>query len=408
MYSPWSPHALTHWHHGSGCGRAAGCSCAPLQLPAPPRPPPSAPGRPAAWALRRGRLKAHSIQHHPPDTTAQGMAPWGSPSRPAPTAQGSPGDTCQGRGIPALPWPEDASTYLGTGGQQPVPRATSSLQGQGVSGWGDRGCCSRACRRLTWHPLLLAQPLASVRVGVRCDTELRARRRLKAPEGHPALGRKTTTTLWQSTGSAGTHLPRARGTGPPCHGDVLVPESTLPSPPVPGTPIPGTPHLRTRGWPGTARARGAQTSMATQREEAYACPESTSSPVTFCWDEVVPSTSDHCPASSLSSGPRAPRDLGRRGWLVLVRGGRARRRRTSRQGEQAAGPVQRSAGSSRSRARASPWPGPSGSIPHSMSVSGGGQKVAVGTGSRVPGWAGGRGGGTYPGGGRRGPGGRRE
>lgn len=62
----------------------------------------------------------------------------------------------------------------------------------------------------------------------------------------------------------------------------------------------------------------------------------------------------------------------------LVAGDKARRTRASRQGTQAVGSVQRRAGSSRRRARASPCLGPGGSVPHSTSVSGGTERAAWG------------------------------
>lgn len=100
---------------------------------------------------------------------------------------------------------------------------------------------------------------------------------------------------------------------------------------------------------------GAQTSTATQRDEAYEWLESSSSPLTLCGGEAVV-LGDMSPALSPSRG--AP-------------GSTARRSRACRQGEQAAGPAQRSAGSRRSHTRASPGPGPAGSVPHSTSASAG-------------------------------------
>lgn len=233
-HSPRSLRAPAHWHHGSGCGRAGGCSCAPPWPPAPPRPPPSAPGRPAAWALHQRQLRAPSTQHHPLSTTAQGTVPQGSPSPLAFTTQLSPGDIHQGGGVLALLQLGDTSTYLGTGGRQPVPRATSSLRKQGVSGQEGGGHRSGACRGLTWHPLPLAQPPVVTRISVCRDMELGAQRRLEAPEGHPALCRKTTTMLWRGTGTTSTHLPGARATGPPHNRDALVPAPTSPHAAVPG------------------------------------------------------------------------------------------------------------------------------------------------------------------------------
>lgn len=195
LYSLRSPRAPTRRHRGSGCGRARGSSCALPRPPAPRRPPPSAPGRPAAWALRRRQLRAPGTQHHPPSTVAQGAAPWGSPSPSAPTAQSSSGTCakaggsqhCHGWGMPA------PTLALGNGSLCRRPRAVCGDKGS--VGRGDRGRHGRARRGLTWHPLPLAQPLAAVRVGVCRDMELGAQRRLEAPEGHPALGRKTTTAL---------------------------------------------------------------------------------------------------------------------------------------------------------------------------------------------------------------------
>lgn len=136
-----------------------------------------APGttRPGEWhrALRPG---GHPLPQHPPPRAPQGRAP----------RQGG-SQHCQGRGMPA------PTLALGDGSLCRRPRAVCGDKGS--VGRGDRGRHSRARRGLTWHPLPLAQPLAAVRVGVCRDVELGAQRRLEAAEGHPALGRKTTTAL---------------------------------------------------------------------------------------------------------------------------------------------------------------------------------------------------------------------
>lgn len=189
----------------------------------------------------------------------------------------------------------------------------------------------------------------------------------------PPWGTGNRTAAPQRRAGASTHVPTR------CSAGGL---------PVTGTLIPGFPHLRTRGRPGGVGARDAWTSTATQREEAYACPESSSSPVTLGWDEAAPSIGDHRVPSPPSSAPGMPDGAGWRGSPMPVPGGRARRSRASRQGEQAMGPVQRSAGSRRSRARASPRLDPGGSVPHSTSVSGGRRRAAVAVGVPRPGRAG--------------------
>lgn len=381
LYSPQSPRAPTQRRHGSGCGRAAVCSCALPRPPAPAPPPPSAPGTPPSWALHRRWLRAPGTKHRLPSTghgtPTQGMALRGSPTPPASTTHCSTVD--------ALPWPGNTNTYLGTGGQQPVPRATSSLRGQGVSRQG--GTVAAAAGHAGDSPgtrchWLSLRGLCELIYAVTWSSE---------PSG--ASKHRKVTQPWagkppprcgEAPAPPSTHLPGAQGTGP------LLPQRCAgASTHIPthrsarglwavGTLIPGTPHLRTRDRPGRSRARGAQTSTATQREEAYVCPESSSSPVTLGWDEAAPSIGDHRPPSSLSSAPGMPDGAGRR--RSPVPGGRARRRRTSRQGEQAMGPLQRSAGFSRSRARAGPRPSPGSSVPHSTSVSGGRQRAAMGEG----------------------------
>lgn len=90
-YSLWSPHAPAHWCHGCGCGRAGVCSCALLQPLAPPQPPPSAQGRPAAWELYQRQLRSPSSWHCLPSTMAQGVASPGSLSPQVSTASSPQG-----------------------------------------------------------------------------------------------------------------------------------------------------------------------------------------------------------------------------------------------------------------------------------------------------------------------------
>lgn len=187
-----------------------------------------------------------------------------------------------------------------------------------------------------------------------------------------------------------------------CTGASTTSQALLWGLPPPGIPTHDTLHLHTRGCPGSAGVGVACTSTTTQREEVYACPKSSTSPVMLGWYEVALPTADHCPASPPSPAPGMPDGTGRSGSAALLPGpgGSARRSRASRQGEHPADLLQRSAGSSCSWERARPWLGPGGSIPHSTSVSGKETEGGCGCGIPHPGCYGGHVSGTYPGDGR--------
>lgn len=183
-------------------------------------------------------------------------------------------------------------------------------------------------------------------------------------------------------------MPRSSRTArsPAQENHSAVPTSHVPRP----RPAPPRPHIqarrrRTRRRPGIAE--DARTSTATQRDEAYPWPESSSSAVTSRRGEAA------VPASPPPSS-----------------GSRPRRSRACKHGEQRSGPTQRTSGSSRSPSSASPGPGAAGSVPHSTSESGGGGRGQSGAASEpLPsGRQRGRGAGTYRAGGRRGPAGRRR
>lgn len=125
----------------------------------------------------------------------------------------------------------DASTYLGTGGQQPVLRATNSLWGQRISGQGGCGQCRGPAGTYL-------APAAAGSASAGPMNSCMPRRGVQSPAAPRSTGRSPNPRQENHHPTAVRHRHRQHPplcgseTGPPCHRDVLMPAPTSPVPRV--------------------------------------------------------------------------------------------------------------------------------------------------------------------------------
>lgn len=263
-YSLWSPHAPAHWSCGCGCGRAGVCSCALLQPPAPPQPPPSAQGTPAAWALCQRQLRSLSSWHCPPSTTAQGTASPGSLSPLVSTARLSPGDANRGGVMPA------PTLALGDSSLCCRPRTIcgdSESVGRGAGTTAGGTCRGSPGTRCCW--LSLCRPREFTYAETRSSEPSGASKHRKitqpwagkppprcgeapAPPAPTSLGHGNGTPTPQRCADGSAHIPSAQGLTvlghPPPVPHIYIPRSGRAAwgPRVPRPPRPHSGMRRTR------------------------------------------------------------------------------------------------------------------------------------------------------------------